>query len=138
MKSSSWFYNKDLKPQGPLSLQEMRSLIHRGDVGPYDLVCNDGLGEWKAACEFAEFERSLFPAVQVFMPGQDVIEDEKEWVLLSSSESGKSLVQEGPYSVRELRALLTAKKVLGEQYIWKSGLSGWCKLQDRPEFAGLV
>ncbi|KHD87329.1 MAG: hypothetical protein OM95_15030 [Bdellovibrio sp. ArHS] len=138
MKNNSWYYNKNLKPQGPVSLQEMRALIHRGEVGPYDLVCCARDSVWKATCEFAEFERSLFPAVQVFVPGEEVAQDEREWVLLSPSETGKSLIQEGPFSVRELRDMLINKKIVGEQYIWKSGLSGWCRLQDRPEFSELV
>ncbi|MEK2645597.1 DUF4339 domain-containing protein [Bdellovibrio sp. BCCA] len=138
MKNVSWYYNLNLKPQGPLSFEEMRARIHRGEVGPHDLISNDADGSWRPACEWGVFEVTLFPATQAFMQGQDVVEDEKEWVLLVPAADGKGVVQEGPFSVREIREALRNHSVNGQQYIWKSGLSGWCRIQDRPEFAALV
>ncbi|WII71124.1 DUF4339 domain-containing protein [Bdellovibrio sp. 22V] len=134
MKKISWYYNENLKPQGPLTLEEMRARIHSGKIGLFDLISSDATGEWKAACEWPEFERSLFPAIQGFIPGAEILEDEKEWVLLVPSENGKTSLQEGPFSIRELKASLAAGTVSGNQYIWKTGLSGWCRLLDRPEF----
>ncbi|UXR63449.1 DUF4339 domain-containing protein [Bdellovibrio bacteriovorus] len=134
MKKASWYYNKDLKPQGPLSQEEMRLRIYKGEVGPHDLISCEATGEWKPAYEWGVFEMTLFPAAQKFIPGVEVAPDEKEWVLLVSSEDGKTLVQEGPYSVREIQTSVTEQRISLQNYVWKSGLSGWCKIQDRPEF----
>ncbi len=132
-----WYYHQNLKPQGPLSLQEMRTRIHRGEIGPMDLVCHEADGSWKPACEWSVFEASLFPAAQAFIYGQDVRTDEKEWVLLVPSKEAQSALQEGPFSISELNDLLRAQKISAQHYIWKPGLSGWCRLKDRPEFAAL-
>lgn len=135
-KTSSWYYNRNLKPQGPVTLEEMRLLIHRGDVSLHDLISNDEEGTWKPAWEWGVFERTLFPATQGCVPGVGFLEDEKEWVLLVPAVDGKGAVQEGPFSVRELREGLQKKSISHQQYIWKTGLSGWCRIADRPEFAG--
>lgn len=134
MKTKSWYYNRNLKPQGPLTLEEMRALVHSGEVGPHDLICHDVDGEWRPASEWGVFERTLFPATQEFMPGQDFATEEKEWVLLVPEEGGKAVLQEGPFSLSELRLSLRSKVISDQQYIWKAGLSGWCRIADRPEF----
>lgn len=133
--TSSWYYNRNLKPQGPLTLEEMRLLIHRGEVGPQDLISNAEEGSWRPAWEWGVFERTLFPATQGYIPGVSFSEEEKEWVLLVPTVDGKGTVQEGPFSVRELREGLLNKNVSGQQYVWKAGLSGWCRIADRPEFS---
>ena len=134
MKSKNWYFNRDLKPQGPHSLEEMRELIHSGDIGPHDLICHDVDGAWKVASEWGVFERTLFPATQEYMPGQEFVADEKEWVLLASDDGGKTVLQEGPFSLADLRRSLEQRLVSDQQYIWKPGLSGWSRIADRPEF----
>ncbi len=129
-----WYYNQNLKPQGPITLQEMRERILKGVVGPYDLISCGKNGEWKAAYEWREFERSLFPAAQEYVPGQASFVNEKEWVLLVPAPDREAVLQEGPYSLQELRDGLSAQKISQSQYVWKPGLSGWCRIQDRPEF----
>lgn len=134
MKRNTWYYNENLKPQGPLSLEQIRERIQRGEVGPFDLICQDG-DNWRPACEWGVFEAQLFPAVQAYVPGQDVALDEKEWVLLVVGDDGRSVLQEGPYSVREIQEGLRTGSISGHQHVWKSGLTGWCRVQDRPEFS---
>lgn len=134
MKDVSWYYHRNLKPQGPLSVTEMRARIYRGEVGPQELISNDLEGQWKPACEWPDFEPSLFPAGQAFVVGQDVLVVEKEWVLLVPAGDGKSFLQEGPFSVQDLGEMMQKKMVSAHQYVWKSGLSGWCRIKDRPEF----
>lgn len=132
-QNSLWFYNKNLKPQGPLTLDEMRQLIHRGEIRMWDLVCEGPQGSWKPAMEFATFERTLFPATQEFIVGASET-TEKHWVLLVPSSEGKGFSQEGPFSLQELQAGLRDQRIAPDQYVWKNGLSGWCKIMDRPEF----
>lgn len=138
MKEASWYFNQNLKPQGPVSFEEIREKIYRGEIGPHDLISNDKVGEWKPANEWGVFERTLFPATQAFIPGQEFQEDEKEWILLVPSADGKANLQEGPFSIREIRQGVQNKNIVGTCYVWKSGLSGWCRLIDRPEFSSLI
>jgi hypothetical protein len=64
---SSWYVNRNLKPQGPLSFAEMKKKIIRGEIGPGDLICKEdakGKGVWSPAVEWRDFPRELFPAFQ--------------------------------------------------------------------------
>ncbi|WP_413587543.1 GYF domain-containing protein [Bdellovibrio sp. HCB274] len=130
----TWFRSVNLKPQGPFSLEEMRAFIHRGEVGFQDLILDESKGEvWKPAAEWGVFELTLFPAGQSFIPGMPIDEELPEWVVLVGQNGGTPL-QEGPYSVADIKAGLNAGQISPYQLIWKSGLSGWCQVKDRPEF----
>jgi hypothetical protein len=130
----TWYYNIDLKPQGPFSLEEMRQKIHRGEVGPQELIYEEGAGKWIAACEWGVFEEGLFPAkqAQIFSPSLDL--NAREWVLLYRSDTGEYL-QQGPFSVPDLQSLIQRGEISMQQYIWKSGLSGWMKISDHEVLA---
>lgn len=132
----SWYCHKNLKPQGPLELQEIRQRIGRGEIGPEDLVFNDEEKVWKAAREWKNFEPGLFPATQGIDPTMSAPVDEAEWVLLVPTGDGRVL-QEGPMSVKEIFGHLLHKRISIHQYVWKAGLSGWCQIKDRPEFKEL-
>ncbi|KYG63838.1 hypothetical protein AZI86_13550 [Bdellovibrio bacteriovorus] len=133
MKFNSWYYNRNLKPQGPISTPEMREKIRSGEIGPHDLVCAQEDGRWMAAIEWGVFEQPLFPAAQEFILGRDIVPDAKEWVLLVH-DVDKRLLQEGPFSIAELRSGLQLNKIRPDQFVWKAGLTGWSRIADRPEF----
>ncbi len=135
--SNKWYCHVNLKPQGPFSLEEVRAKVHKGEVGPQDLICDES-SSWRPAMEWGVFEFQLFPATQGFIPGADIVEDIHEWVLLVEQASGVKPLQEGPFAVSELRESLISGKVSPYQYVWKTGLSGWCQLKDRPEFSGVI
>lgn len=127
----------NLKPQGPFSFEELRGKVHSGEVGPQDLIC-DETSSWKPAAEWGVFEFQLFPATQGFIPGSEISEDIREWVLLVDPGHGAKPLQEGPFTVSELRDSVMGGRVSPYQYIWKTGLSGWCQIKDRPEFMGMI
>lgn len=133
MTETVWYYNKNLKPQGPVTLEEMRNYIHSGEVGPSDLISCGTRGDWKPACEWRCFEKNLFPASQSLSLVGEVVSEESEWVLLVPTQDGLVL-QEGPFSVQEIQRGLQSKKISPQQYVWKTGLSGWCQIKDRREF----
>ncbi|QDK45439.1 DUF4339 domain-containing protein [Bdellovibrio sp. ZAP7] len=130
----TWFRSIQLKPVGPFSLEEMRAFIHRGEVGLLDLVLDESHGDvWKPAAEWSVFELSLFPAAQSFIPGVELDENLPEWVVLVE-QKGSAPLQEGPYSIANIKNGIRSGKFSPYQHIWKSGLSGWCQVKDRPEF----
>lgn len=132
-----WYTHLDLKPQGPFTLEEMRLKIHRGEVAPTDLISNIEYeeGQWLMAQQWAVFEAPLFPAVQNFIPGMDLDRELKEWVLLAENSESGQLLQEGPLSINDILEEIRKGKDLSRVRAWKPGLSGWARLQDRPEFA---
>lgn len=131
--SAVWYSHKNLKPQGPFTLEQMRAKIHSGEIGPNDLICHIDEDRWHPAHECREFEPGLFPAAQEFNPGAEIDFESPDWVLLVFDEAG-SPRQEGPLNVKEILLQVQQGRVSPNQYIWKTGLSGWVKIIDRPEF----
>lgn len=131
---SSWYINKDLKPQGPLSHDEIKKKIMRGEIGPTDLLCREGESVWEEAALWRDFPRELFPAFQqsYFKTSNP---SEPEWILLIFNPENPQGVQQGPFSVQEVRERIVAGEVSFEDYVWRSGLSGWVQLKDRGEFS---
>ena len=134
MSAKNWFYSKGLKPQGPVGVEEIRQKIMVGDIGPWDLVSCDeegkGAGEWKAACQWKVFEERLFPAFQM---GQiSVSENDPQWVVLKQTVGGQP-IQEGPYTTEDLKLKVRAQEIAMDHYVWKTGLSGWCRVRDRSD-----
>lgn len=130
---STWYFNKNLKPQGPLSFEDMKKKIMRGEISPGDLICRDG-ENWLPAMEWRDFPRELFPAFQKnYFKATNP--DEKEWILLIFNQENPEGHQQGPYSINEVKQMLSENIVSAEDYIWRTGLSGWVQLRDRAEFA---
>lgn len=130
---SSWYFNKNLKPQGPLSYEEMKKKIMRGEIGPGDLICKDGEETWLPAMEWRDFQRELFPAFQKNY-FKSTNPEEKEWIVLVFNNDNPEGLQQGPYSIVQVNEMLTQGSVSAEDYIWRSGLSGWVHIKDRGEF----
>jgi hypothetical protein len=140
-KISNWYFHHNLKPQGPISEEEMRVKIIRGEIGPEDLVSDEG-GSWRAAAEWGIFEFHIFPAKQVLAMDGEIFLEIKEWVILVQSAVvtplSEQILQEGPFSARELIFKIEGGHVSPYQYVWKNGLSGWCQIKDRSEFASAI
>lgn len=134
MNDIVWYYNKNLKPQGPLDLNGVRQLISRGEIGPSDLVFNDREQNWKPACDWEVFEPGLFPAAQGMQPAEYSAADGAEWIVLLPTGDGR-VIQEGPFTAEEILNQLELKRLSVHQYAWKAGLSGWCQIKDRVEFS---
>lgn len=131
---SVWYFNKNLKPQGPLDFEELKRKILRGEIGPQDLILKDGEEVWRPAAEWRELRADLFPAFQKkdLNPTDPEV---KEWILLSFTAETPQGRQQGPYSVQDLCRLLQEQTISAEDYVWRSGLTGWVQIKDRPEFS---
>ena len=139
MNNKVWFYNQNLKPHGPFTLQEMRDKILLGHIGPEDLICDESAGDsWLPAREFSCFERSLFPALQNYILGQETNLQAQDWVVLAPLAEGENPRQLGPYSHADIVDLLRHGDILPSHHVWRSGLSGWSRLTDRPEFKEFI
>lgn len=131
---SSWYFNKNLKPQGPVDFDDMKRKIMRGEISPGDLILKDGESSWLPAMEWREFPQEMFPAFQKnYFKKSD--SREREWILLVFNSENPQGIQEGPYSVEDIQKMITDGKVSIEDYVWRTGLTGWVQLKDRAEFA---
>lgn len=134
----SWYYSEKLKPVGPVSLEAIKEKIAKGEVGPYDLLLVAD-GEWKPAADYKEFPYHLFPAWQEWDRAfGDTHPEEKKWVLLFKNSQGVPQ-QAGPVSSIDVQQFIQAKNQdISSLWIWKTGLSGWARVQDRPEFRDFI
>lgn len=130
---SHWYYHKNLKPQGPVDFDEMKRKVLRGEIGPTDLVMKEEEA-WRPAAEWREFSSELFPAYQknYFKESRP---EEKEWILLTLKVEHPRGQQEGPYSLEDLHKMLSSHEITPEDYVWRSGLTGWVQIKDRAEFS---
>lgn len=128
---TSWYFHKDLKPQGPVPIEDMKKKILRGELGPEELVLRDGAKDWLPACQWAEFPQDLFPAFQKNL-FRGINFDEKEWTLLVLKPGASAPVQEGPYSLNEIKAHIASGAATPEDYIWRTGLTGWLQIKLAP------
>lgn len=53
MQQDIWYYAQNNQRQGPVTLEQLRSLCSSGRVGPGDLVWTVGMEQWQAAGEAA-------------------------------------------------------------------------------------
>jgi hypothetical protein len=126
-----WYFNKNLKPQGPVSFEDMKRKIVRGEINPFELIFKDGEKDWLPAVEWKDFPRELFPAFQKNL-FRGINAGEKEWTLLTRKPGTEAPVQEGPYSLNDVRALIEAGEASVEDYIWRTGLTGWLQIKVGP------
>jgi hypothetical protein len=121
------------REQGPYDKEKLRSLVRRGQLSRMHEVSTNKVA-WRQAADFPE----LFAAPDVRSPAGDgeastatigapaagydqqtPAQDTKEWYY------AKNNVQSGPVSFEHLRALTQAGAVLGEDLVWKEGMSEW-------------
>ena len=56
-----WYCHFQLKPQGPFSQDEIRQKIHRGEIGPQDLI-SDESGQWQDSIDSRSLRLRSFPS----------------------------------------------------------------------------
>ena len=124
----SWYLRAGLKPVGPFDEAEVRRRLLAGEVSPEDLLWKDGVDDWRPALLWPEFRAMSVPA---FQEVEMVTEDDREWVVLSQGEGAPQT--SGPFSLREIRDGLRDGRFKGTDHLWKKGMSGWARLESRPE-----
>lgn len=124
----TWYLRSGLKPVGPFDENDVRRRLIAGELSPEDLLWKDGVGEWKAALLWPEFRAMSVPA---FQEVEQIGEDEKEWVVLQQIEGVPKTT--GPWSMKEIRVALKEGRFKGTDHLWKKGMSGWARIESRPE-----
>lgn len=121
--------------QGPYEVDKLRSLVRRGQLSRMHEVSNDKV-VWKQAADFPELfsspevrtaannsaeHRQAAESADVGVMDRDEppAQDSKEWYY------AKNNVQNGPVTFDHLRALTQAGAVVGEDLVWKEGMTEW-------------
>lgn len=126
-----WYISAALKPVGPLSLLDLTDKIKKGQLGLFDLVFNEETNEWRPAQDWPELRHVGFPALEAV--GLHSAE-EAVWVVLHQEPETKLHRQEGPFSAKDIEQEISGGRLSREDLVWKKGLSGWARLNERPEF----
>ncbi len=121
-----WYFQEEGRPLGRLTEGQVRSFLLRGTRGANDLLWSDSVKQWKMVRDWFEFRAFPFPADQGLDPEEG---GEPQWVLLKWPQK----VVEGPYTKSQLRELANQGILQATHYVWKPGLSAWCKLSDRAD-----
>ena len=119
--------------QGPYDAEKLRSLVRRGQLSRMHEVSNDKVA-WRQAADFPELfatpeVRSASPRNAVASTSSSTVDvesdediplqDDKEWYY------AKNNVQNGPVTFDHLKALVQAGAVLGDDLVWKTGMTEW-------------
>lgn len=119
--------------QGPYDAEKLRSLVRRGQLSRMHEVSNDKVA-WRQAADFPELFST--PEVRSAGPrnaaasapastleddgnGDIPLQDDKEWYY------AKNNIQNGPVTFDHLKALAQAGAVLGDDLVWKTGMTEW-------------
>lgn len=129
----SWYIRDGLKPRGPFEKAQVERLLRHGALSPEDWLCEGAQSEWKAAREFPEFSRLPFPSEQAI-----ALHDTQApvWVVLSIRDEEKH--QEGPMSMDQVRDGLLKGRFALSDHMWCDGMTGWARIESRPEFRDLA
>lgn len=141
-------YHVKIKGQalGPYSLDRIRQMVRKGQVGRANEVSTDGMS-WAPATSFPEiFER---PA-QVFVPAVPIVQ-QPEPVRVDSSPApapvaatlprepqwycGRQGQSQGPMPRSELVAMIRRGEVTASDYVFQEGGAEWILAGDAPELA---
>jgi hypothetical protein len=120
--------------QGPYEADKLRALVRRGQLSRMHEVSNDRV-VWKQAADFPDLfstpdmrsvnhdaEAPHAGASAAGAPtdhGEIPLQDNKEWYY------AKNNVQNGPVTFDHLKALTQAGAVVGEDLVWKDGMTEW-------------
>lgn len=129
-----WYFFKSGKVKGPFSYKEICEIINQGTLGPRNLLYNDSLGSWKTTQDYKSFSPTLFPHADIFFHCKEILDDEKEWVVLSPNKEKGTPTPEGPFSKMEVFEKIKNRKISVNQYIWRPGMTDWCPIHAVPAF----
>ena len=106
--------------RGPMSMDELKSLIGMGVVKPETLVWQNGMADWARADGVAELAAAFAPATTTTEVQYYVYEDNK---------------QIGPLTLADVLARTAGGETLPEELVWKTG-GDWVRADALAELAG--
>ena len=127
--SEGWYKRNEMKVIGPFSLSEIHFQLQRGEISPEDFLWKDGEAEWRPALSWPENSKVQPPAFQFI---EESSASEGRWVVLQKVEGGYR--SHGPYRHEEIVQQLAQKTLSPFDHVWRPGMTGWARIQSRPDF----
>lgn len=121
--SAAWYFLVKGRPQGPVSLEEIKNEIAVGRLGARDLLYRERDTKWRAAADYAEFGGHF---------NREALAE--DWVLLLRKPDGSGHSQRGPFSTEQIVVQLKSGEISFTDYIWRKGLKEWYKILTLPDF----
>tara|TARA_B100000749_G_scaffold280899_1_gene281006 strand:- start:82187 stop:84475 length:2289 start_codon:yes stop_codon:yes gene_type:complete len=134
MADSSWFYHSGGSPTGPVSFAEIERLILANQLGPEDLVIQEGDLKWVPASEHPELLK-LYSDGEVDSKSLDrgVL-----WVVLKTDpDDFNKTKQLGPFNEQEVKAKIQSGEISYQDHIWEDGSPTWKKVAEIEQFSGV-
>lgn len=136
--SSRWFYAKDGKAHGPLSLEQVQSMIASSELSGASHIFREGETQWKKLAEFVEFKTQLQSNDQRNTTPASVVEPGKWIVLAKSVEDTKvgnqAYNQKGPYTREQILQLIQDGDIRWTDHVWTQGMTAWARISTVKEF----
>lgn len=116
-EGARWYYSEGGEARGPLSLEQMRAKIRRGELQPEQKVFSDALGAWTALAGVAELR-----------PASGNVPAEEGWYI---GIDGKSY---GPYAAERVEEMVKKGQAEPDSVVWHPSLGQWRPLGDVARF----
>lgn len=123
-----WFIAVGDKSIGPMTGAEVYDRVVSGEISWAHYVWKEGQSEWKRICDIPTFQAAVPPppsqkpqATPPAPPGKAKVQP-KEWFLYSDDS------QSGPFTVDEVKSMLSVGKTDTEAFAWKDGMADWEKI----------
>jgi hypothetical protein len=114
--SQEWYYAQGGVQKGPVTIEEMKSLLGSGQLRSSDLVWHDGMDQWTQAANIEGLVRKQFSVVLAPSAPPSTSPD---WHYVEAGQ------QKGPVTVDRLQALVASGQLQANTLVWHDGLSGW-------------
>lgn len=118
-KKKEWFYVKDDKAHGPVSIEELKNLLDKNDLSLSSLIWKNGLDKWVHYYDSELFE---YPEIKLDE------NNNKEWFYIQNEE------KKGPVTDEELKEMVNNETLPQQALVWKVGLNRWIPFLDSELF----
>ena len=122
-------YILDGKPAGPISEQELFSLLDQKQLNVHDLVAQKGDRSWISIKEHPKLNFNVSKTTE------DPVD--KHWVVLIKKppHRGGGYTQKGPFDKEELVAMVKSGDAAFTDYAWRPGYNKWTKITETEMFS---
>ena len=117
---AEWYYGRKGQHSGPVTQEQLQTLLRSGRLKRTDLVWHDGLPEWAAVDQVPELKTAAAEA------------SAKVWFY------GQGGQQQGPASLLELRQYLATGRIAPDWLVWKDGMAEWTAAANVPELSAVA
>lgn len=122
-----WFYVKDKKKVGPVTLDDLKRLLTANQLQPTDLIIKTGMQKWLPIHGVLDLIPQKPPAAATPAPASTPAAGPKEWFYV------RNKVRSGPVSMQELKQLAGSGQLAPTDMVLKEGTQRWLAAKSLGE-----